>query len=216
MEALKNEIWFFLEGQNRSPKFWKHVGVLCTWLFAKKPPPPPGFHRSGSWGFGAELQCWAVCCLGVYRCELAGRWSLSEKKCKSGSILGSLLLFYWRASFALLFKFPNSVENRDVEYHGVGFCLCQDQSERFAVFQAFGSFRHTLGKWVSLWEIFSLKKKKPILTVFLNDFSYSGSDSNFNSWRWNWPRNFSLSHEDFWCCQSKCSFKGIPQRLYNL
>lgn len=160
MEALKNEIWFFLEGQNRSPKFWKHVGVLCTWLFAKNPPPPPGFHRSGSWGFGAELQCWAVCCLGIYRCELAGRWSLSEKKCKSGSILGSLLLFYWRASFALLFKFPNSVENRDVEYHGVGFCLCQDQSERFAVFQAFGSFRHTLGKWVSLWEILSLKKKK--------------------------------------------------------
>lgn len=42
-----------------------------------------------------------------------------------------------------------------------------------------------------------------MLTVFFDDFLCSGSDSHFNSRRWHWPRNFSCSYEDFWCCQSK-------------
>lgn len=41
------------------------------------------------------------------------------------------------------------------------------------------------------------KNSKTNPYYFLDDFSCPGSDSNFNSRRWNWPRNISISYEDF-------------------
>lgn len=46
----------------------------------------------------------------------------------------------------LIFKFPNSVESRDMGHHGVGFCLCHDHSRRFAVSLKHLGLSDTLGK----------------------------------------------------------------------